>query len=197
MKQTTIRALGISVALIIAVLVSTMIFSGKVFARATDTAPSEIGIKVGTTIYHCQTLEVHLHGDQPATSICLDGMAPVPSSKSARQTSPDIKVDNSCSNYFNDLALWWDANYYGPDICFTGSGTANMTDYKWCNVFGCYSWNDQASSYATGCSPVTFYVNTNRKGSNVTVPPDNAGNFTPGAVPNDSLSSVYLSSNCS
>lgn len=182
MKQVGIRLLSVVLGVVVALFV--LVFPASAQTQSFTNAPY-LGVKVvGTAMTPCQSLVVQLHGIQPATTTCLDG-----------RTGPDIGVDNPC-HFGADLEIWWNANEGDPEICFRGAGSTNMTNY--CAQFGsnCVNWNDQASSYYTGCSPATFYVNIDDGGSNVTEPAYHAGNFTPGAVPNDSLSSVKLSSNC-
>ncbi|WP_220208839.1 hypothetical protein [Reticulibacter mediterranei] len=152
----------------------------------------------------CQTLEVHLNGTQPATTRCLDGQT-TSATPSTSGVTPNITRLSDCP-IPAELDVYWDANQKGHHICFIGSGVANMKDYQVCNklgcsaaacaALGCVSWDNEASSYFTGCSPVEFYTNVNRTGYHVSEPAYHNGNFTPGPVDNDTLSSVYLSSGC-
>lgn len=145
------------------------------FAAATTTPSRNMAGGANTP---CHTLEVHLHGAQPATTQCLD-------KKTTDGVTPQI-YSTGCT-YTDRLELFSDSGERGFFLCFIGSGNANLTDY---------GWNDIASSYTTGCSPVTFYTDINDKGSSIYESAYHTGGFTPGAVPNDSLSSVYLYSNC-
>jgi hypothetical protein len=93
--------------------------------------------------------------------------------------------------------LYWNANRSGYKICFIGSGFVNLTNY-WspCGIITCSSWNDQASSFYTGCSPVTFWTNINAEGGNAEALPYTYGNFPDQGVGNDTLSSLELYSSC-
>lgn len=137
----------------------------------------------------CHTLEVHLHGTQPATTNCLDGQT---TSRTSGVT-PQISEPLFCK-FSSELDLYWDADQSGYHMCLIGSGTANLKDYY---TYDAGSWDNKASSYYTGCSSVTFYTNVDRTGHSIPEPAYHKGNFTPGPVSNDTLSSVYLSSNCS
>jgi hypothetical protein len=154
---------------------------------AATTAPSRS--VAGGVNTPCRTLEVQLHGTQPATTTCLDRQTTSP----AGVVTPQIYEPIRCSST-DELDLYSDANWTGYHMCLIGSGTANLGDYY---PYHAGTWDNKASSYYTGCSPVTFYTNVNRTGYSISEPAYHAGNFTPGTVGNDTLTSVYLSSNCS
>jgi hypothetical protein len=136
----------------------------------------------------CRTLEVHLHGSEPATTRCLDSQTTSPTGV----VTPQISEPLRCSST-DELDLFSDANQTGYHMCLIGSGTANLSGYY---IYEDGTWDNKASSYYTGCSPVTFYTNVSRTGHSISEPAYHSGNFTPGTVDNDTLTSVYLSSNC-
>lgn len=143
----------------------------------------------------CHTLYVRLNGSQPTVNRCLDGETPVDGSTLG--IGPDTYLDSGC----NASALWIyaDSNLSGDRICFRGSGSVNMGDYTYnCSGFLCYSWNDVASSYYSGCSGGTFYVDANTSGTSQPFGSYISHNFDgqSGRLPNDTLSSLRLNSNC-
>lgn len=157
---------------LLSLLILLMTFVGQAHAATLHTSQS-------TTTTPCSFFLVISHGSQPATATCAD-----------RNTST-ARPNSFCSHA---LDLYWDANGQGLDLCFTLGGEYNMTDFS--NGSG-VSWNDQASSFQTGCTSVTFYKDINRGGPSVTREPHHGiDNFTAGSVPNDSLSSVFLFSSC-
>jgi hypothetical protein len=182
-RKTLLRACGLGLLFALALLGNTLGFAGTASAQSTRTSAAH----TRTMAASCATLEVHLYGALPAKTTCL-------SSTPSRPVSPHTSQAN-CSN---PAALWlyWDANESGSMICFIGSGFVNLTgSYVWCYVV-CYSWNDQASSFYTGCSPVNFWSDINTSGGSATVGPYTKGNFPREQVGNDALSSVELFSNC-
>lgn len=56
--------------------------------------------------------------------------------------------------------------------------------------------NDQASSWKSNCSPGVFYANQPNTHPLASFPEHSTGDFPWGAVPNDSLSSVWMRQNC-
>lgn len=109
---------------------------------------------------NCRVIGVHLHGNDPATSTCLQ-------SKQIG-VSPNI-YSSQCTSAA--VQLWIDANYGDFELCFYDTGLANLTDY--CLVFGTCSggscgqacngvnWNDQVSSFKTGWNYGYFYQDIN------------------------------------
>ncbi|GER90747.1 hypothetical protein KDW_49090 [Dictyobacter vulcani] len=91
------------------------------------------------------------------------------------------------------MVIWSDANLQGWSICFVGTGFVNMTSFS-VNPF--WNWNDQASSYGTGCLDGIFYTNTNGWGQSQPFTMKTTGNFDgyAGHLPNDALSSIYITS---
>jgi hypothetical protein len=134
----------------------------------------------------CHELLVHLNGNALATSQCLD-------QKIGASTGfkPATAQDN-CTT-IGALKIFSDANYQGNVICFTGTGSVNLTSYwiAWPFV----SWNDVASSFDGGCMAGTFYANTNNWGASEAFGNgNNAGAFdgVNGHLPNDTLSSLTI-----
>lgn len=140
----------------------------------------------------CSVLQVELHGSQPATSTCLQSGK---TASTSGTVSPNTVV-TGCSSHA--LELYSDPDYSGYTICFIGSGFVNMTDYCGPLPVGClWNWNDAASSFWLGCSPVMFYTDTNGGGGSFYVGAYGKNNFPLGAINNDSLSSLRLYNNCS
>jgi len=138
-------------------------------------------------------LTVTLRSSGPAIATCLDGQ---PATNRKAMTDGTYK-DSSCAAY--SLWLYADANQSGSMICFRGNGSVNLSDYTYnCQVGFCYSWNDVASSYYTGCSGGSFYEDANLSGTRQDFGMYAPGNFDrqSGRLPNDSLSSLSLNSNC-
>lgn len=152
----------------------------------------------------CHTTEVTLHPNGAPTSRCLsrDG--------GAIRTASTIGTDALC-NSENDLVLYWNGPINvadgvipsGPILCIRGNGDLDLTK----QTYNGLNWNDEASAWWAGCSSGTFHQNdpvlgifsgTNEDfsgGSGTSAP---SGNFDgrSGVLPNDSLTDVYLSSNC-
>lgn len=143
----------------------------------TRTVPSNTGSARPT----CHSLSVHLNGTAPATVKCLD-----------KQLGPDIGKTGCGSN---TLIIYADAGFSGWNICFSGWGSTDMTSY-WVNPF--WNWNDQASSYISSCNSGVFYADTGQRGQQQPFANNQQANFDGqnGHLPNDSLSSVYISSPC-
>ncbi|HEU5380727.1 MAG TPA: hypothetical protein VFV38_35335 [Ktedonobacteraceae bacterium] len=137
----------------------------------------------------CHALLVHLNGNLPATTTCLDG-------STTGQVSPAISVDGDCS-IKKAVWIYWDANWQGACIGFVGEGRANLTDYDSCHSeIECYNWNDQASSFTTGCSGVDFFTDINAEGDWAYSDPYEGHNFPYQGVGNDQLSSIVILNNC-
>ncbi len=135
---------------------------------------------VGSSMTPCMSLLVELHGPQPTTYQCQDGLFKTP----------------GCSR--ESLHLWrGDAKALGAVICFRYAGQGNMSDFE-AYIHGQWvSWDNQASSFLTGCSSVTFYKDPNILGTNVSREPYHGIDyFGPGAVPNNDLSSIAIQRNC-
>jgi len=194
-RKTTIRFLGIALTLFVVVVFNTLAFSGKASAQTSAETAHLTGAKAENTLAHCQTLEVHLYGVLPAATTCLDGNTTTTSPKTAGLITPDTST-SSCVT--KALWIWENANESGAEICFIGSGFANMTDYRHCGIILCYSWNDAASSFYTGCSQVTFHVDigATNNDKHATASAYQASNFPFGAVGNDQLSSIAIAFNC-
>jgi len=156
---------------------------------------------------HCNAAVVHLNGTQVPTITC-----PKPASAGSvgggkmSASLPNIGADDNC-NQAGELRIWWDESYSGWEICFTGTGFTNMTDYcawGWLyGEYGCWNWNDSATSYRAECTDGHFYTDTNGNGS-YDYFSLNSSNYLFGTgnmsnVPNDSLSSIqiaYSASSC-
>jgi hypothetical protein len=147
---------------------------------------SKMSAKVVGPQIMCGHLQVYLHGASSATTKCLD-----------RKGGPDI-APVPCDD--NSLIIWADAYYTGWTICFKGYGATDMTSYCGPAPVGClWNWNDQASSYAPGCSGGTFYSDIGQEGQQQHFyghDPKNNFDGQNGRLPNDTLSSVFLPSAC-
>ena len=132
----------------------------------------------------CSRLLVHLNGSNPATKTCLD------KKDSKGRSIPNTYVSQCTSE---TVIIYADSNYSGWTICFYGEGFANMTDYCGPAPEGCFwNWNDQASSYKTGCYVTYFYADINTQGTNFYKIDHRQGNFSDTNIGNDALSSVDL-----
>lgn len=171
------RLAGLLAGLLVATSIPSMTYTARAAARPHDAPPA-----VGRAASYCHTLRVQLNGDQPATSTCLD-----PQPQANGQVQPQT-AQTSCAS--SDLHLWSDANYSGDLICFSGTGSVNLTDYGR-GYFG--NWNDAASSYSTGQRCGTFYADINLAGVAQGFGPGQSGGFTNGTpVHNDQLSSLAI-----
>lgn len=130
----------------------------------------------------CRIVLVHLNGNNPSSQTCIDS--------STEKTNPNLS-NGDCGNTTN---LFVDAYQQGAEICFSGTGFANLTDYSWCDFFFCYSWNDTATSFATHTQPATFYIDINGGGLDASYGSNRLGNFTSNPMPNDAVSSVCAGS---
>ncbi|GCE31153.1 hypothetical protein KDA_66370 [Dictyobacter alpinus] len=73
-----------------------------------------------------------------------------------------------------------------------------MTDYYGPAPYYWWNWNDQGSSYVTGCTNGVFYTDTNQKGHSQGFA-GNQAQYLDGQglrLPNDSLSSIRISYGC-
>ena len=126
------------------------------------------------------------------------------------RTAPYIGIDN-CNTA--EVTLWWDLDFSGDELCFSGNGLVNLTDYapSWYTsiLCHCFSWDDQSSSFALdGCalsessspnpiSPGIFTTDTWDEGQvqyfkwNVSKSWRNFNGLN-GILPNDSLSTVDI-----
>lgn len=127
----------------------------------------------------CAHRMVQLHGSAAATSFCADKSA-------STSVTPDVNI-SFCGS--GDLKIYQNGSFSGYEICFSGTGTANMTAYTMPNGV---NWNDQASSATTGSNCVVFWSDTNERGN-----ADSVSTFTSwqfwrsySAVGNDALSSI-------
>jgi hypothetical protein len=156
----------------------------------------------------CHVLLVHLHGKTSTTKCLLTEtqyQAKVQAEKSNRSgVAPKIGGDSCAIPVAIELgvSLFRDGNFSGPCIAFSGSGEAELYNYT---LSGTTTWNDQASSFISGCVEGVFgedsdltvdglyghaayfgeYVSRNfpYSGSNGTIN---------GTVRNDTLTSVLL-----
>jgi hypothetical protein len=79
----------------------------------------------------------------------------------------DVLTQADC-NEPGVLHLYQDVGMGGNEICFSGTGCVNLTDYPMTKFFGItvQTWNDQVSSYWSDMNvPVKFYENINRGGN--------------------------------
>ncbi|MBA2392089.1 MAG: hypothetical protein H0V70_05010 [Ktedonobacteraceae bacterium] len=130
----------------------------------------------------CNNLVVTLNGTNTPKLTCLDSKI-----KSNGRLNPAI-VQANCPAY---IMLFWDSNFGGGNICFTGLGSTDLTAYcaPW-NGGGCLnSWNDNASSYTSSASG-TFYWNIGEGGSKLQWGVGSA-NFN--STWNDKTSSICIS----
>jgi hypothetical protein len=131
----------------------------------------------------CSHLSVHLNGTQPATQTCLDG-----------QISPNGVSEPDCGATGIELILWWNANYSGPNICFSGTGSTELDSYPAPALTClCTSWDKQASSFEMRDSSTvkTIYTDKGENGASfhATVYQGNLAN-TP--VGDDNASSISI-----
>lgn len=110
----------------------------------------------------CAVLHVQLNGDRPATHTCV---APAPAGQGTDPSAPSAAFAGSVSCGPDILTLYWDKYYWGPKICFSGSGIANLGDYspQWYTPW--LSWSDKMSSFRTGPQYVNFYEHSNAQGA--------------------------------
>lgn len=145
-----------------------------------------------TDSHRCQRLYVHLNGNSPATVSCLD----TPPASAGVQPNSDTAP---CGDTLN---IFVDAYQSGDEICFGGSGFANLTGYQHCHwvwypwgpTFQCFPWNDDATSWASHNQTGKFYGDTNGNGICASYGANGNGNFTSNPIPNDSLSSICIGS---
>ncbi len=137
----------------------------------------------------CSHLSVHLNGTQPATQTCLDG-----------QISTTGVSEPDCGTTGIELILWWDPNYSGANICFSGTGSTDLGEYPRPALAPCSnntvvicSWDKNASSFEMldSSTTKTIYAGIGGNGAQfqATVYRDNLAN-TP--VGNDNASSISI-----
>lgn len=62
-----------------------------------------------------------------------------------------ISEDLDCVQFGGGLLkLWNQTNYTGNQICFTGTGVADLNDYNWCVFQDCTAWTGHIRSLETG-----------------------------------------------
>jgi hypothetical protein len=148
----------------------------------------------------CAVAEVILHGTSAPTITCRSTKITYLSNASGVHPNDTFVNANCWSTTY--LALYWNSpisaspNYV---LCIGGTGLLNLNQQLETSPnFDLRDWNDQASAWWTGCSPVTFYTDINRGGASVTEPGSiqgmnsPQGNFPLGGIGNDQLSSVWL-----
>jgi hypothetical protein len=114
----------------------------------------------------CRVMQVTLHGNNAPTNTCL--------MMTGAKISPATQSSSCISS---SVQLFVDINYGRAELCFTGVGYANLTDYQWfettcdpvtgfCNpVF--FSWNDALSSFRTGSWRGYLWWDINKGGPNL------------------------------
>jgi hypothetical protein len=144
----------------------------------------------------CRITQITLHGFDAPTLSCLDGQKRSVHTRLVAGSGPlavPQVFEDAC--YDDDLVLHWDSNLNGDKLCVNGSGVLNLTDV-W-NYNRHASWNDEVSSFWTGCYSDYFYTDINRGGGVAWAPGSPGGfysewdNFPLGQVPNDTLSSIW------
>jgi hypothetical protein len=130
----------------------------------------------------CNHLLVTLHGSNLPTVQCQDKKT------TTNGVSPNL-TNGGCPG---NLEVFSDAQDQGDDLCFVGTGNANLTDFclPWYDG-GCVNgtWNDIVSSYishAHGC----IYTDINEGGLAFEVY-SNDGENLPG-IWNDSITSIHV-----
>jgi hypothetical protein len=139
----------------------------------------------------CLHLSVHLNGTQPATKTCLDG-----------QVSTDGVREPDCGSTQNiiELILWWDPNYSGANICFSGAGSTDLGEYPRPALAPCSNntivictWDKNASSFEMldSSTTKTIYAGIGGNGASFSaiVYQNNLANT---AVGNDNASSISI-----
>jgi|SRR5579883_2256684 hypothetical protein len=146
----------------------------------------------------CGHLQIYLNG--PINWVCRDQqVASILQNKNGVNSSianPGI-VAVTCDA--NSLVIWADTGFSGWTICFKGAGSTDMTSYCGPAPWGCtWNWNDNASSFATGCSPASFYKDIGDSGQREGENSFQRQNFDGqnGRLPNDTLSSVSQPASC-
>lgn len=170
------------------------IFSAPAYASSTPSSSSD-----------CHARVVKLNGTT-STSTCIQTEAQykaklLPSTYKQFGLTPNISGGNGCSNG-NALWIYQNINYGGACIAFIGAGTAFLYNYL---LNSNTSWDEQASSFFSGCANGAF-------GENYAIATDllyghgayfnafSGGNFpysdSNGTVRNDALSEIVLNDNC-
>ncbi len=182
MKAKPRRALF---SVLLAAVLTLGVFSFVPAAHAASVAPAT------ATSSPCQSLLVHLNGTQPATATCLV-------KSGTGQVNPAISERSCTASNVKAVWIYESINKGGACIGFIGSGWTNMSNWEWCDPSGifCINWNDEASSFYTGCSPVYFFVDANGKGRQAHASAYVFSNFPYGGVGNDQLSSIHITTNC-
>lgn len=160
----------------------------KLFTPASSASPD-------SSSHGCQTLYVHLNGDGPATTKCLD----------TSSASTGVQPDTGTASCGDTLDLFVDAYQSGDEICFSGAGFANLTGYQHCHwvwvppttwIWECWSWNDTATSWTSHSQSGAFFSDINGGGIRMNYGANSKGNFTSNPIPNDSLSSICINNGC-
>jgi hypothetical protein len=170
-------ALGVVVIVVLtAATISQAIAAPVVKAAGNSTSQAARG--------HCRILLVQLNGSQPSATSCVQ--------EATQGVQPNLD-EGSCGNTAN---LFVDAYQSGAEICFAGTGFANLTDskYYWCDFWDCYGWNDVATSFVTHNNPAKFYQNVNGGCICAAYGTNQVGNFTWNPMPNDAVSSLCVGS---
>ncbi len=159
--------------------------AGAAFVGYTVISPHQAAASHAT----CQTTQVTLHGSAAPTISCLDGQKGAARTRIVRGYGPlaQLAIQTGCDD--DALILYKDAYQSGATLCINGSGLFNLT---WVS-----GWNDQVSSWWTGCYNVLFFQDINEEGGIAEAQGSNDGesspfgNFPYYEVGNDQLSSVY------
>jgi hypothetical protein len=169
-----------------------LLLAGGAFVGTKITAPHQ-----ATASHSCHTIRAILHGGASPSFSCLDGQKLRVHVRAVAGSSPlaapSVFEQDAC--YDDDLVLHWDSNLNGYKLCVNGSGVLNLTDVWNYNLH--VSWNDEVSSFWTGCYSDYFYTDINRGGSVAWAPGSPGGfysgwnNFPLGGVGNDTLSSIW------
>lgn len=146
----------------------------------------------------CAHLQVYLNG--PINWVCRDqqvaSMLHTKNGVNSNIVQPGI-VAVGCDA--NSLVIWADTGFSGWTICFKGFGSTDMTSYCGPAPWGCaWNWNDNASSFATGCSFASFFKDIGDSGQQENANAFQRQNFDGqnGRLPNDTLSSVFQGVDC-
>lgn len=167
------------------------LLGGATFVGAATISPHQAAASTS-----CQTIRATLHGLATPSFSCLDGQQRKARTLSVGGSGPFVAhqiIEDAC--YDDDLDLHWDSNLGGTILCINGSGVLNLTDV-W-NYNHHTSWNDQVSSFWTGCYSDYFYSDINQGGGIAWAPGSPGGfysewdNFPLGGVANDALSSIW------
>jgi len=180
----TVRRLLAILSLVMMMLLATAITAsahsstpGSNHVQATRTPPRFAKESQG-----CNHLLVTLHGSNLPTVQCQDKKT------TTNGVSPNL-TNGGCPG---NLEVFSDAQDQGDNLCFVGTGNANLTDFclPWYDG-GCFegTWNDIVSSYISRAHGV-LYENINETGAGFEFFPNGGGDL-PG-VWNDVMSSVHV-----